>query len=262
MTESWRLAHDAHAIAGMAVVISYSSPLSDRALQRLIEAASAVADASGLKSAAPVMGFVFNPAGPMAPQIQGYQHNSIEPPPSEPGLHVDYSRQLHIDQAQIMYRTAYYKGWQNELADIRAMFEPLIRIASDVVGVANIRLEYRDVFFASPNANVNELLNIESGLVAPHAFEQQKLWHSYTGFMSDEWSVWQVNVDKLMVPAQGEKRYMVHMITSREQRLPFGPIETSKYDSNLVMQRLESMHADLIDLMKRVLKPDIIARMK
>lgn len=268
MVDSWHLAHEHHAIAGMAVVITFSSPIPDRALQRVLKVAAEPAQIADLRNILPVVTFSFNPAGQASQQVSGQVYSSLDPVPSKPGLNVDYARQFQVDQSNIIYRTSLYRGWKEELVDIERLCVPALAIAADVVGIQSIRVEYRDVFFASQDAPIAELLRPECKLIAPHVFEKEGLWHSYSGYLLPKKAassrVVQVNIDYLDVPGSTDPKAqrLVQMASVREDRQPFGPIDSAEFNADMFMECLDGMHAELIGVMHDVIQPSVIERMK
>lgn len=267
MVDSWRLAHGHHAIAGMAVIVNFSTPVPDRAVQRMLKAASEPALAAELRNILPVVSFSFNPAGQPSQQVGGQLYNSLEAVPNQPGLNVDYSRQFQVEQNSIVYRTSLYRGWKEELADIERLFQPVLAIATDVVGIQTLRIEYRDVFYQEADATLDQLLRRECKLIAPHVFDQPALWHSYAGYLLPRENassrVVQVNLDYLDVAgSEQQQRRLVQMTTVREDRQPFGQVDNAEYNADMLRICLEGMHGDIIGLLNAVIQPDVVARMK
>lgn len=268
MAVAWRLAHEEHAIAGMACSIGLSSPLPEKLLRKTLERAEEAARSVGLRVQNSLIGLVRAPQAPgPIERLVGKQFNSEDEIPSEIGLNVDYPRQFVVEQSSVVYRTSIYRGWAHELEDMRKLFEEVLPVVVDVVGLASVKLEYRDVFYAddAESSDIHDLLREDSHLIAPHIFSTSEIWHSYTGYMLPPASagsrIAQVNIDYLDIPNYAGKRRHVQLGTVREDRLPFGSVENAEYNSDLLVNLLSTMHQEVLDLLKRVVKPPVLDRM-
>lgn len=267
MTELWQPAHEAHAIAVMAIAMNFADQVPEKLLQRMLRIAGEHAPTLGLQSVLPVQTMNFNPASGMTPMVTGQLFTSIDPPPQLMGLELDFTKQVQVDQNLLLYRTSTYRSWKEELSDFLLFASPIIELMGGVIELAAVRVDYRDLFAYTGQdvaADVGKLLRKESDKLAPGVFRESRPWHSHFGQNLGEKGmpvrIAHTNLDFTEVEGVEGLGQALNIVTGRENRFPFRHLANSDYDANMVRDMLQTMHDELIDLAKDIYTPDIQTR--
>jgi uncharacterized protein (TIGR04255 family) len=255
----WQAVHDKHAIAVVAVVINFSGEMPARLALKLQDHATEVGKGVGLTNTAPVHGIAFDPTGGIASATEtiGVVLSSVHGIPTVPGFPLDFSRQLQVQRNSITYRTSVYTRWQDMRSELEVLLSPLIAMVSEVIGIESIRFEYLDIFIYSGDineANLSGLISQSSPMVSAHVFKGSANWHCHTGDsraldIPGSSAIIQVNLDSNTLRQRSGNgtavRRLVNLMTAREDRMPFGRVEKSDYNNEIVLRRLDEMHEEL-----------------
>jgi len=267
---NWRPVHDRNSIAMLAVVVRFTGELTDIASKKVFESAENAARQFGLNREEEIhsVGFDANAGKLIKPNIGGYVFSSEEGIVSIPGLKIDFVNQLQVDKSSLMFRTTHFESWKTVADCIEPLFSPIIGITSNIINVAQIRLEYLDKFFYNGDENeakTDELIKRDSHYVSPHIFENRKKWHCHVGFASAREkysgeSVTQINMDASLLKSRSEPQEIlrsIQIMTAIETRKPYAEEKEGEYSYRDVINHLNNMHDDLNDLLREVVTEDM-----
>jgi uncharacterized protein (TIGR04255 family) len=275
-TKGWRPIHDNHAIDVMAVVVTFSQPIPDLLLKRVLRASEDVAFGAGLKSRHGVnsLPITIGPNGVSASQAgaaQGQMFNSLFETAEGVQLPTQLAEQLVVQQTAVIYRTWRYVSWQWQRERFRMLMSPALKGVASSVGTASIRLEYLDRFQFdgdAAEAAAHGLLMSKSELIAPYVFSAPGLWHSHTGAFvkSDNRSkrLQQVMIDAIEEPYPPQSRTQpvrwVNITTSLEDRFEQQADVDEENDPASIFLTLDSMHTSLKDVLAAVITDSMVER--
>jgi uncharacterized protein (TIGR04255 family) len=249
--------HEAHSIELAAASVNFSEPMTDVVWRRVVRDAEAMCKAAGLTERNVTSGIqiTINPAGmpPQPTQIDAIvfvRPSTIELPGG--GLQKTVAESLSIGRTSLTVQTYDYTRWHPFFGRLQLLLTPPLRSALHAVSTANLRLEYRDHFrFEGTGAPIAaELLRVGSELIAPHVFNNEKLWHSHTGFFEDaegcDARLIQINVDANDASRIGDAApfRLIAITTAVQNNLTISaePLENEEETAKLQLTMFNSMH--------------------
>lgn len=274
--DGWRPIHDNHAIEVMAVVVTFSQPIPDMLLKRILRASEDIAVNMGLKSrhAVSALQFAFEAGGisqSPASLNQGRIFSAHFEPPEGPLMPSRLAEQLQIQHNAIIYRTWRYVSWTWQVERIRKLMSPAIEGVSSTVGQASIRLEYLDRFRydgGNIESAISGLLRTDSPFIAPHVFSAVDLWHSHTGAFvtsgKQSKRLQQVMADAIDEPPPPQSGAApvrwVNITTAIEDRFNQSGENDEEINLDAIFRNLDSMHILLKDVLESVITSEMAER--
>lgn len=242
-----------HAIAVMAAYIRFADDLPDLLYRKALRALSSVAENLGLTSVGVAQRMVvelgddgikpsdkLNQPGQLFTRFVGLEDGES---PSFKRL-----EQIHFDRSSLVYRTWDYVSWEWQSDRIMALFSTVIEHIKDAVLFEAVGMEYLDRFQATDaNAPLDQLLQVDSQLVAPHIFSAKNLFHSHSGVLLDDPANPKLQVVKVDAVEESDVRW-INIITTQERRYNAEAAENADFAA-----ALNEAHTDLKGLLAKVI---------
>lgn len=194
----WEPAQGAHAIQLAAVGINFREPITSYLVDQVVQKVTPAANELGLVEHVPIQdGMFVMVQGNMAPppvQTAGCEFLKRERPDF-------FSDKLTLNKSQIRFEDWSYTRWAVTLEKISRLVEPVLATYSSSSLIADIYVEYIDVFSAPGGASDSPFLVVSenSPFIARGAAAAQTLWHTHSGYFEFPEPVGrrlqQVNVD-------------------------------------------------------------------
>ncbi len=155
-------------------------------------------------------------------------------------------------------------SWNYHRKRVQTLVGPVLSNIIPVVGLANARLEYRDVFyFDGSTADIDNglLFQKQSRFIVPNAFNHQYEWHSHTGNFVEENDV-SKKLLQIAINAVDEQddqkstKRRTDVMTARENR--YQP--NVEINAEAVFNDMNSAHDELISTMSELLTKDMAKR--
>ncbi|QOZ67145.1 hypothetical protein [Bradyrhizobium arachidis] len=276
----WKPFNDTHSIEVVAASVNFLEPLTEVAWKKAVREAEAVCRAAGLNEKQVVNSLQFMVGPNQVPQTSAgaptveamiFQRSAAVTIPGA-GIQKRPLESLQIGRFGVIYQAMSYTAWEAFATRLEQLVRAPLRSALFSVGVANLRLEYKDNFrFAGAGKPVaRALLNSESTLIVPHVFDNERLWHSHTGFFEAadgcKERLIQINIDanEMLAADQMNKPFRAISITTAVQNnLAETSSEALENEAELATSQLSmfgSMHDRSIGLFKEIVSADIAAR--
>ncbi|GEM_PF-4582771 len=260
---SWTPVHDTHAIQQAAVQITLNEPVGDVAFKRGLASIEERAAELGLLEQTSIGGFMppeLIAIGLPMPEQQGIAFARRERP--------DFiGERAQILKQSLRYEDFGYVRW----APFKSRAEKLLKDAAErfasVSSLNNISSEYTDVFVSLPtaNADVSEVIDMNSPYVAAGSFQKTDSWHCHSGWFEpiDDHSrrLINVNIDIAENIHDGHPHRQVRIKTQTFDRFGEGPSSAAPDDISWdrMNAHLESAHVRLKDLLKDILTAEAAA---
>ncbi|SFI61324.1 hypothetical protein [Bradyrhizobium sp. Gha] len=278
----WTPFNEANSIETVAASVNFREPLTEVAWKRAVREADAVCRAAGLteKQVLNSVQFMVGPnqapqAPPGAPAVEAmiFLRTAAVSMPGA-GMQKRPLESLQVGRTGLVYQAMQYTSWAAFAERLEQLIKPPLRSALYSISVDNLRLEYKDNFrFAGTGKpTARKLLNADSKLIVPHAFDNERLWHSHTGFFEAAQGcrerLVQVNIDaSMMHPAhQVTPDTSVRVIsigTAVQSNLLEGSSEALENEGETAISQLStfrSMHDRCIELFREIVSADIAMR--
>lgn len=180
----WKPVHEAHAIDRVRVLIEFSSPLSEKQLNKFTAPITENFRDFGFdqiaRAESTIQNIVLPPVG-AGPITQQAQNGWV--------LKRTASKQL-VEEAGFRdgvfgYMSTEYGRWENLASRFWDIFEHALTAAIDTVDVSLIKLEYWDKFIfagAPADANLSALLANTDPAIPLEVLSGASLWHSHVGW--------------------------------------------------------------------------------
>lgn len=168
--------HSAHAIESVSFHVAFDQQLDDAGLQTAKKALGDLPELPG-RSEIRTMSVPIGVAGAASAESGGYAYTNSRPD----GVIQD---ELHVTRNAISTSTRNYIRWADAWRGPEKYFGLLVPIYLETAKVLQITLNYVDKFVpAEPSKFTNPARILRPGSVylAPQIFQQEDLWHSYTG---------------------------------------------------------------------------------
>jgi len=272
----WEPHQAAHSIELVATALNFSEPLNDVAWKRVVRDSEGPARAAGLSEKANLQGFEITIGLPQqtAPAplvgVQFLRTTAVDSPAGS--VQRKLQEAVLINKSGLIFQSAVYSRWEAYSSRIQLLLRPALRTALHSVGVANIRLEYKDSFrhLGDGKPLARTLLNPDSRLIAPHVFDNEQLWHSHTGFFESapncKERLIQVNIDSNFgfdISRPQEQFRMVAITTGVQNNFDVSqsqPIENEEELANFYLAMVESLHGRAIEVFKNLVSSAIAVR--
>jgi uncharacterized protein (TIGR04255 family) len=280
MSASWEPVKEGHSIEVAAGSVNFSEPLNELLWKRTLRLAEQVSRPAGLVdrttfnafqltfgggnlSAGPNIGH-----GPVGNVV--FRRLSIVENPTGAITHT-VAEEFAVGRVTLTYRTMVYTRWSAFRERLRTLLRPVLEMSVQGAAIANIRLEYRDVFIFSGIPNdpaTGDLLRKDSKFIAPHIFARSDLWHSHTGMFIPEPTVQkrlvQINIDANDVPSvDSSVRRAITILTAVQDNLDqtdSGELENEFNMGDIVADRFESLHAHSKIIFGQLVTPAVAER--
>jgi uncharacterized protein (TIGR04255 family) len=280
MSASWEPVKEGHSIEVAAGSVNFSEPLNEVLWKRTLRLAEQVSRPAGLVDRATFNAFQLTfgggnlSGGPnMAEGPVGnvvFRRLSIVENPTGAITHT-VAEEFAVGRVALTYRTMMYTRWSAFRERLRTLLRPALEMSVQGAAIANVRLEYRDIFIFSgtPNdAATDDLLRKDSKFIAPHIFERSDLWHSHTGMFIPEPSAQkrliQINIDANDVPSDSSSsRRAISILTAVQDNLDQADSDELENESNMgdiVADRFESLHAQSKTIFGQLVTPAVAKR--
>ena len=255
--------------------MNFAEPLNDVVWRRVVREAESRANACGLTARSQARtGFqIMVGPGPLV--------GNVPPPPQldvdairfyRSATEEDTSRLLPaetvtISKGALIYHTMAYTRWEVVSAQLNSMLTVPLGIALEAVLVANVRLEYKDVFKHAIDDSAplaDSLLRPGCDLIAPHVYHRRQLFHSHTGFFEEchgcDQRLVQLNVDANDLADQtGQIRTISITTAVQDNFFPDLEAERTRTATELI-SKFDSIHARSGDLFRSVVTDEIAER--
>lgn len=184
----WVPVNGSHAIQMAYASVIFAQPVTAviwNNVQREARAAAAAADLD-IENAIQSMMFQIGPAtGPNPATIQnanaGIQFQRLQ------ALNV-VGEQFVIMPDQLRFETYAYTRWDGFNSKVQSLFKAVLPAYFSAVNVAQVSLEYTDVFHWSVegDADCSEIVDTNSPLIAKAAMQPKSQWHSHSGWFDNQ----------------------------------------------------------------------------
>jgi uncharacterized protein (TIGR04255 family) len=96
--------------------------------------------------------------------------------------------QFVVQPNQLRFETYTYTRWAGFMSKVQSLFEAVLPAYFSAVNVAQVSLEYTDVFHwsAEGDADCSEIVNTGSPLIATAAMQPKGQWHSHSGWFDNQ----------------------------------------------------------------------------
>jgi uncharacterized protein (TIGR04255 family) len=184
----WVPVNGSHAIQMAYASVIFAQPVTAVIWNNVLGAARTAAAAADLNIEIPIqsMMFQFGPAvGPSPAPIQnanaGFQFQRHQ----APNL---IGEQFVVEPHQLRFETYTYTRWAGFKSKVQSLFEAVLPAYFSAVNVAQISLEYTDVFHWSVegDADCSEIVDTKSPLIATAAMQPKGQWHSHSGWFDNQ----------------------------------------------------------------------------
>ncbi len=184
----WVPVNGSHAIQMAYASVTFAQPVTAviwNNVQREARAAAAAVDLD-IENAIQSMMFQIGPAGGSSPAtIQnanaGIQFQRLQ------GINL-VGEQFVVEPHQLRFETYAYTRWAGFKNKLQSLFEAVLPTYFSAVNVAQVSLEYTDVFHWSVegDADCSEIVDTNSPLIANAAMQPKGQWHSHSGWFDNQ----------------------------------------------------------------------------
>jgi hypothetical protein len=268
-----RAASLAHSIEAAYAALCFSEPLADVVWRRVVNEAELRANACGLTTRSQARtGYQFSngPArvfGGIPPMSQLDQDAiSFCRYTTEEQSNIAFiAETLTVSKAYLLYHTATYARWEAFALQLRSMLTESLGVALEAAHIANVRLEYRDVFkqpFEGFPPLASDLLRRDSDLLAPHIHNRREMFHSHTEFFFERCDFCDQRLIQVIVDANdhdegSEQVRTISIITAvQDNFFQKREIETSRTPLDLI-SNFDTMRKRSADVFVSVVSDDI-----
>jgi uncharacterized protein (TIGR04255 family) len=184
----WMPVNGSHAIQMAYASVVFAEPVTAVIWNNVQSAARAAATAAELdiENLIQSMMFQIGPAvGSNPAAIQnanaGFQFQRLQ------ALNV-VGEQFVVQPSQLRFETYAYTRWAGFRSKVQSLFEAVLPAYFSAVNVAQVSLEYTDVFHWSVegDADCSEIVNTNSPLIAAAAMQPKGQWHSHSGWFDNQ----------------------------------------------------------------------------
>jgi uncharacterized protein (TIGR04255 family) len=257
--------------------VNFSEPLNEIVWRRVVRDAEARANACGLAARSQARtGFQVSfgplplggPVGALPPMPQldvdaiRFYRSSID----EESNRAVVAEVFTVARGALVYQTIAYTRWEAIFSQLRSMLTEPLGIALEAVYLANLRLEYKDVFkHAGDGAPIAaDLFRAGSDLLAPHIYGREQLFHSHTGFFEPcdggDQRLVQVNVDANELIENSEQIRAIAIMTAVQDNF-FPNLEAERSRTSLeLVSRFDSMHTRYGAVFRNLISDEIAER--
>lgn len=275
---AWKPFQEAHSIEMVAAQVNFSEQLTEMAWKRVVRDVEGSAKAAGLVEKSNLQGIEITiNEGQGLPQglptaLTGVRFMRTTAIETAVGLQRKFQEALTINRTGLLLQSAVYSRWEAFADRINLLMRPALRGALHSVSVSNVRLEYKDAFRYEGEGPpiARTLLNESSNLIAPHVLDNEKLWHSHTGFFEDapgcEQRLIQVNIDanQAFDQLRPEASFRAVSITTAVQNnFATGaqePVDNLEELATSQLTMFESLHDRAIQIFTNLVHPLIAQR--
>jgi len=253
-----------HAIERCAASIAFTPSIPDKAFERLAQSAASSITAQGF-TVAPTMAFGFQVTsdGQMTPLPQASAPRNF--------TSKEQSNTITMTPDGIVWTTVNYVRWPPFIGEFERFVLPLLAELLQTVSIAAVKLEYWDRFIWSgdwDNFDVQKLIRAESPFVVEAAVARTKQWHSHAGWFDKEGSLRRltnINVDVSEIvsapPIPARPSVGIYSALTDQGNVPgYGQVDLTKLDGSFVIERLESQHLALKDILGHIVSDDMANR--
>lgn len=262
----WLPFSDAHSIEVVSAAINFSEPLTEVSWKKVTRDADAIRKAAGLSETMPAIQFMIGapPSPATGPPVSATLFMSSKAIDVS-GMPRAPLETLTIGRAGLALQTTVYTRWDAFFERMRMLLVPPLRAALRSTGILSLRLEYKDSFrFVGDGPPIAaRLLNLKSGLIAPHVFENEQLWHSHTGFFEQaagcKERLVQINIDANVSADTGTPDVSfrsVTITTAVQNNLTSGGSESLDNEEELANSQIamfDSLHQRSKDLFRQII---------
>ncbi len=260
----WVPVNGSHAIQMAYASVTFAQPVTAVIWNNVQSAARAAAASADLNIEIPIqsMMFQFVPAASPSPTpIQnanaGFQFQRHQ----APNL---IGEQFVVEPHQLRFETYTYTRWAGFKSKVQSLFEAVLPSYFSAVNVAQISLEYTDVFHWSVegDADCSEIVDTKSPLLAAAAMQPKGQWHSHSGWFDNQQSGRRrlSNADITVADAlvQHEPRRAINIRTHEATQFLIGqdgqPIDGSPSTDD-ILDLFDTHHLSLKSSLNKMLKP-------
>lgn len=171
--------HQAHAIEQVSCAVQFGTPLADNGIKKASEIANGFK--AELPGGGPTQGIRFQFGPGIVPAQAAVSGGVVRTKSRADGV---VESELRVERQLLSFRTILYTRWDKVWGEAGKYFGELLPIYAASAKVAGINLSYVDKFVWSGDPTAcrpADLLKPGSKYVAPHVFDQNDFWHSYTG---------------------------------------------------------------------------------
>lgn len=263
----WRMLHQTNAIEGAAITVRFSEPLSSMIGKKVIRELESVASAEGFLDKQPLQQFQVHVSPQNADVRQSaatgmiFQHSKLERDPSGTVTPL-LARQFIFQPEQLVMQILRYRGWETEYPATLRMMGPALKVASGVVPLSAVRIEYLNRFLFEGTVNQGQVEGLlkPSDLIANHVFGTTDLWHSHTGrfdqIRPESRRLIQVNADLQILnpphPTAGNRTFALMLAVERQFSPPGLEADPDTVAEQLA-EHLPSLHDDIHHLLKQLI---------
>jgi uncharacterized protein (TIGR04255 family) len=274
----WEPLHESHSIEVAAVAVNFREVLTEISWRKTVRDAETVCRTAGIteKTAMNAVQFTIGaggapgPATPSQVDAMVFTRSAAVDVPGV-GLQKAMLETFSVSRSGLNYQTTAYTRWDAFYSRMRSLMRSPLHGALHAVSTANLRIEYKDSFrFRGDGPPVaSDLLNRASPLIAPHVLNNEKLWHSHTGFFEDaegcEARLVQINIDANLATRLGETEQFrtVSILTAVQNNFAVVPPDDLDNEDDQVTFQLDmfdSLHLRSIELFKQIISDETAAR--
>jgi uncharacterized protein (TIGR04255 family) len=260
----WVPVNGSHAIQMAYASVVFAQPVTAVIWNNVQSAARAASTSADLNIEIPIqsMMFQFGPAASPSPTpIQnanaGFQFQRHQAPNT-------VGEQFVVEPHQIRFETYDYIRWAGFKNKVQSLFEAVLPTYFSAVNVAQVSLEYTDVFHWSVegDADCSEIVDTNSPLIANAAMQPKGQWHSHSGWFDNQ-NMGQrrlSNADITVADAlvENQPRRAINMRTHEATQFLFGkdgqPIDGPPSNEQ-IFSLFENHHISLKTLLNAMLTP-------
>jgi uncharacterized protein (TIGR04255 family) len=260
----WMPVNGSHAIQMAYTSVVFAEPVTAVIWNNVQSAARAAAAAADLdiENVIQSMMFQIGPvAGPNPAAIQnanaGLQFQRLQ------ALNV-VGEQFVVQPNQLRFETYTYTRWAGFSSKAQSLFAAVLPAYFSAVNVAQVSLEYTDVFHWSVegDADCSEIVNTDSPLIAAAAMQHKGQWHSHSGWFDNQRQGRRrlSNADITVADAivQNQPRRAINIRTHEATQFLIGqdgqPVDGPP-STNDIFGLLEEHHLSLKDSLNKMLTP-------
>lgn len=271
--KGWRPFREAHAIEAVATVANFAAPLNDTMLRRALRIADKLAASSDLPIREPISEVMINFKPGAGPQLLEntpvtgivFKRNEIDKDPTGLPLTVPVE-ELVVHAQNVVFQSRRYTRWSEYKNRCFELLTPVLDALLSGASVAQLRLEYRDRFTfmgKAEEASAKGLLQPGSDYLAPHIFNQTRLWHSHTGMFLDAIGVQnrlvQINIDANDFQSAERAVRSVSIMTGVQDNFAPPTLEAEDQTAPQLLGRLDDLHELSNGVFKSLITKEIAA---
>jgi uncharacterized protein (TIGR04255 family) len=260
----WEPVNGSHAIQMAYASVVFAQPVTAVIWNNVQSAARAAATSADLNIEIPMQSVMFQlgPAASPSPKpIQnanaGFQFQRHQAPNF-------VGEQFVVEPHQLRFETYTYTRWAGFKSKVQSLFEAVLPAYFSAVNVAQISLEYTDVFHWSVegDADCSEIVDTKSPLIATAAMQPKGQWHSHSGWFDNQNNGRRrlSNADITVADAlvKHEPRRAINIRTHEATQFLIGqdgqPIDGSPSTDD-IFDLFDSHHLSLKSSLNKMLKP-------